>query len=191
MPPPVPVPQFDPVWPGGVLRQRARGALRRVRRAAGVALALTALALGALGWVGPPGPSVAAVEPRGGTGPGEARDTGPPARGDTPRAAGAERVRAPVRLADRAVAALLRPGDRVDVVAAAPHDGLAAEPGPARVLARRATVAQIPGRRAAEGEDAPPPGAEQGALVVLSVPPGTAARLAGAAAHAPLAVTLW
>jgi hypothetical protein len=84
-----------------------------------------------------------------------------------------EMVSAPVRIADGATVRLLRPGDRVDVVAA---DG----GGEARVVAAGARVTEVP---EADAE-------ETGALVVLSVPRATAARLAGASASARLAVTL-
>jgi hypothetical protein len=84
-----------------------------------------------------------------------------------------EMVTAPVRIADPATVRLLRPGDRVDVIAA---DG----GGEARVVAAGARVTQVP--------DAGP--TENGALLVLSVPRSTAARLAGAGATARLAVTL-
>jgi len=87
-------------------------------------------------------------------------------------------VSAPVRIADSATVRLLRPGDRVDVIAAEES----APGGNARVVARGARVTKVPD---------PPPGAtEGGALVVLSVPRSTAARLAGASATARLAVTL-
>lgn len=52
----------------------------------------------------------------------------------------------PVRFADAGVAAVLRPGMRVDVVAAAPHDGTA----PVR-LARGAAVLARPGDGTADG----------------------------------------
>jgi hypothetical protein len=80
-----------------------------------------------------------------------------------------------VRIADAATVRLLRPGDRVDVVAADGDSG-------ARVVARHARVQQIPAR------DGPGRG---GALVVLRVTRAAATRLAGAAADAPLSVTLW
>ncbi|MFF4752543.1 hypothetical protein ACWD5R_36615 [Streptomyces sp. NPDC002514] len=89
-----------------------------------------------------------------------------------------EAVTAPVRIADAATVRLLRPGDRVDVIAAQdPATG-----GAAQVVARGARVARLP---------EPLDGAvESGALVVLSVPRATAARLVGASATARLAVTL-
>ncbi|GGY93895.1 hypothetical protein GCM10010365_10680 [Streptomyces poonensis] len=88
------------------------------------------------------------------------------------------KVSAPVRIADAATVRLLRPGDRVDVIAA--EDSPAAG-GHARVVARGARVTQVPAASSAE----------TGALIVLSVPRATAARLAGAGATARLAVTLW
>lgn len=72
---------------------------------------------------------------------------------------------------------LLRPGDRVDVIAA---EGAGAD---ARVLAKGARVTDVP-QTSAEGP------AEDGALIVVSVPRGTAASLAGAGISARLAVTL-
>ncbi|MEU6538184.1 hypothetical protein [Streptomyces sp. NPDC047000] len=84
---------------------------------------------------------------------------------------------APVRIADAATVRLLRPGDRVDVIAAGgPADG-----GDARVIARGARVATVP-----EAVD----DGESGALIVLTVPRALAARLVGASATARLAVTL-
>lgn len=90
-----------------------------------------------------------------------------------------ETVSAPVRIADAATVRLLRAGDRVDVIAAEES----APGGGARVIARGARVAKVP--------EAVAGGSEAGALVVLSVPRPTAARLAGASATARLAVTLW
>ncbi|MFF2201534.1 hypothetical protein [Streptomyces sp. NPDC058145] len=93
-----------------------------------------------------------------------------------PRAA--DLVTAPVRIADAATVRLLRPGDRVDVVAA--EDASAG--GAARVLVRGARVTKVPEPLAGA--------AESGALVVLSVPRAVAAGLVGASATARLAVTL-
>ncbi|MGW5125988.1 hypothetical protein ACWEQ7_18400 [Streptomyces sp. NPDC004069] len=85
----------------------------------------------------------------------------------------------PVRIADAATVRLLRPGDRVDVIAAEdPATG-----GQARVVAHGVRVARIP-----EPVDDV---VGSGALVALSVPRSTAAGLAGASATARLAVTLW
>lgn len=80
-------------------------------------------------------------------------------------------VAAPVRLADVAVAALLRAGDRVDVLATT-------EDGATRVVAAGALVLATP----AEGPD---PG-----LLVLAVAEATAAELATAATQATLGATL-
>ncbi|MEU0219541.1 RcpC/CpaB family pilus assembly protein, partial [Streptomyces sp. NPDC006265] len=93
------------------------------------------------------------------------------------RAAGS--VTAPVRISDAATVRLLRPGDRVDVIAA---QG-AVPGGDTRVVARGARVTKVP--EPVEGAG------DSGALVVLSVPRATAARLAGASAAGRLAVTLW
>ncbi|MGW5653208.1 hypothetical protein [Streptomyces humi] len=87
-------------------------------------------------------------------------------------------VTAPVRIADAATVRLLRPGDRVDVIAA----GDPATGGGATVIARGVRVTGLP----EPGEGA----AESGALIVLSVPRGTAARLVGASTTARLAVTV-
>ncbi|WP_369696775.1 hypothetical protein [Streptomyces sp. XD-27] len=96
-------------------------------------------------------------------------------------------VAAPVRIADAAAARLLRPGDRVDVLAAAGSK--------ATVIARGARVAKVPGSpRSAAGEvtlDDEATGGSDGALVVLTVPRTTATALAGASVTSRLAVTLW
>ncbi|MFJ6985057.1 MULTISPECIES: hypothetical protein [unclassified Streptomyces] len=105
-------------------------------------------------------------------------------------------VRAAVRIADAATVRLLRPGDRVDVIATEPSE----EDGRARVVARRALVAEVPDSTTARPggvEAADEVGAADvtavggGALVVLAVPGPTALRLAGAGAASRLAVTLW
>ena len=110
-----------------------------------------------------------------GSGPPRARPAVDPVRERRP----VEMVTAPVRIADGATVRLLRPGDRVDVVAA---EQSAAGPGDAHVVARGARVTKVP-----ESLDSV---SEGGALVVLSVPRGTATRLAGAGATSRLAVTL-
>jgi Flp pilus assembly protein CpaB len=94
-------------------------------------------------------------------------------------------VSAPVRIADAATVRLLRPGDRVDVIAA---EGAGAD---ARVVAKGARVAAVP-RSPTDGwsEDPAEGPATGGALVVLSVPRSTAASLAGAGISGRLAVTL-
>jgi pilus assembly protein CpaB len=91
----------------------------------------------------------------------------------------AGQVAAPVRLADLAVATLLRPGDRVDVLAT-PE-----EAGAAQVVAADALVLSAPPGQVA----APVTGGDAG-LLVLAVPAETAARLAGSATNSTLTVTL-
>lgn len=91
-------------------------------------------------------------------------------------------VAAPVRLADLAVAALLRPGDRVDVLATAPETGVA------EVVAADALVLSVTPDAPASG----PTGSSTAAagLLVLAVPPETARVLAGAATTSSLTATL-
>lgn len=86
-------------------------------------------------------------------------------------------VAAPVRLADAAEAALLHTGDRVDVLAAPTS---ATGPPVAVAVARGVQVLAVPG----------PAAAEDGALVVVAVDSGVAARLAGAAVSSRLSVTV-
>ncbi|MEV6022568.1 hypothetical protein [Streptomyces sp. NPDC052036] len=156
------VPHFAPLRVRGG-RHGLHRLLGHRRRAVAVGLAVTAAALVAAG----PGGSEGA--------------RGHPGVGRHPRAAAGpagaprpvEMVTAPVRIADGATVRLLRPGDRVDVIAA---DG----GGSATVVAPGARVTRVP--------DEEP--TESGALVVLSVPRATAARLAGAGAASRLAVTL-
>ncbi|MGW0533479.1 RcpC/CpaB family pilus assembly protein [Streptomyces sp. NPDC003032] len=156
-----PVPHFPPVRVRGG-HPRLRRLLRHRRRALAVGLAMTAatLAASAPPDTGRARDSAAAAEP--------SAQPPPP-----------ETVTAPVRIADGAAVGLLRPGDRVDVIAAEGPPGSGAKP---RVVAAGARVSEVPEQ--AEGP------AESGALVVLSVPRDTAARLAGAGASARLAVTL-
>jgi hypothetical protein len=89
-------------------------------------------------------------------------------------------VRAPVRIADPAAVALLRPGVRVDVFASG------------RVLAAGAGVIAVPSApdRAGSAPAASESGSLGGALIVLAVPRRTAAALSGAAATSPLGVAL-
>ncbi|MEV7441421.1 hypothetical protein AB0O22_09760 [Streptomyces sp. NPDC091204] len=160
-PPARPVPPFPPlrVGRGG---DRLRRAVRRRRRVASAALAVVAAALAV-----------------GGTEAQASRGAAPPparaAQGAAAPAAAVRMVSAPVRIADAATVRLLRPGDRVDVVAAE-------RAGPTRVVAAGARVAEVP--RAEEGVG------DGGALVVLSVPRDTARDLVGAGAVTRLAVTL-
>ncbi|MGW7542235.1 hypothetical protein ACWGKQ_14105 [Streptomyces sp. NPDC054770] len=161
------VPHFEPVRVRGGRYQLHR-LLRHRRRALAAGLAITAAALVAAG-------------PRTATGPLRAeRPRGHPAAQPVRRhAPPVDMVTAPVRIADAATVRLLRPGDRVDVIAA----GDPAAGGAARVIARGVRVTKLP-----EPVD---PAAESGALVVLSVPRSTAAQLVGASTTARLAVTLW
>ncbi|MEU7056780.1 hypothetical protein [Streptomyces sp. NPDC046197] len=164
------VPHFAPVRVRGG-RGRLRRLLRHRKRAVAAGLAVTAAALVAAG------PRDAPDAPRGG------RARGHPPTADPARERhgtdGVDLVTAPVRIADAATVRLLRPGDRVDVIAAQdPAVG-----GEARVVARGARVTKVP--------EAVDDTAGSGALVALSVPRSTAARLAGASATARLAVTLW
>ncbi|MEU3553453.1 hypothetical protein [Streptomyces fragilis] len=168
VPAPGSVPLFAPLRvPGGRLRRGGRPARAAPRV---LAAALTAVAVAALA-PGPatsasPAASSASSDPGGGGGAGGAPQGGPPP--------GGERVEAPVRLADPAVAALLRRGDLVDVVAAGPR-------GRPRVLARGVRVVRLPGPTGAGPGDLDTGGAGGGALVVLSAPLPAAVRLLGTA----------
>ena len=90
-------------------------------------------------------------------------------------AGGPGSVAVPVRLADTGVAALVRPGDRVDIVAVTEH-------GATSVVVAGVTVLAVP--------QAPDGGLTEGTLVVLAVPGYLAPRLIAAALGARLAVTL-
>lgn len=131
-------------------------AVRRRRRAAAAGLAVVAAALAV-----------------GGTEAQASRGAAPPVVRAAPAAV--RLVSAPVRIADAATVRLLRPGYRVDVVAAE-------RAGPPRVVAAGARVARVPDLEDGAGDG--------GALVVLSVPRDTARALVGAGATARLAVTL-
>lgn len=170
-PAPCVVPVFAPIRAGGG-RHRLRRALRRRRRMMAAGLAMTAAALAA---------AVPRTDPQSGR-------SGREGRAPAAAPAGRDMVRAPVRIADAAAAALVRPGDRVDILAAA------------RVVARGAPVVAVPSPAAgAQGLGTAGMGGSgngigngsgDGALIVLSVPRGTAAALSGAAASSPLAVAL-
>jgi hypothetical protein len=168
-PPRCDVPAFPPILIGGRGGRRLlRRAVRRHRGtiAAGLAVTAAVLALSA------------------------PRDTPPrrypaAARGLAPAPAAArqgthEVVRAPVRIADAAAVALLRPGDRVDVLAGARIVATAVEV---------VTVTAQPGASPAAGSPGDG-GTAGGSLVVLAVPRATAAELSEAALSSPLAVTL-
>ncbi|WP_409471517.1 hypothetical protein [Streptomyces sp. HC307] len=159
------VPHFAPVRVRGG-RFLLHRLVRHRRRALAAGLAVTAAALVA---AGPRGP---ADHHR------NEQARGHPVADRSSERRPVERVSAPVRIADAATVRLLRPGDRVDVVAAEET----ATGGEAGVVARGALVTKVP--EPLDGE------VDSGALVVLSVPRSTAARLAGASATARLAVTL-
>ena len=102
-------------------------------------------------------------------------------------------VAVPARLADAGSAAMVEPGDLVDVLAAAAVDpvgsGLppttaqtAADPATAMVVAESARVLAVPASGSGPALD--------GALVVLAVPPAAARRLAVAQATARLSLAL-
>lgn len=118
---------------------------------------------------------VAAALAVGGTEARASRGAPPPAPVVKPAPAAVRMVSAPVRIADAGTVRLLRPGDRVDVVAAE-------RTGAPRVVAAGARVADVPAVDAGVGDG--------GALVVLSVPRDTARALVGAGAVARLAVTV-
>ncbi|WP_371646918.1 hypothetical protein [Streptomyces mirabilis] len=169
------VPQFGPVHVRGG-RYGLRRLTRHKRRAVAAGLAVTAAALVAAG----PGDAGRARGHPTAAPPSTSTSTpvssSPPSPSATASVRGrdaVETVAAPVRIADAATVRLLRPGDRVDVIAA---DG----GSEGRVVAAGARVAEVPDFAATES----------GALVVLSVPRATAARLAGAGTTARLAVTL-
>lgn len=168
-PPPVPdgreVPRFAPVRVRGGWYRSGRLARHR-RRAVAAGLAVTAAAL------------VAAAPEE------TDRARGHPAAGSERRHRAVALVSAPVRIADGATVGLLRPGDRVDVIAAPRTQAPAAADGGtgAWVVARGARVTRVPDPVAGESDG--------GALIVVSVPRPTAVRLAGAGATARLAVTL-
>ncbi|WDG33612.1 hypothetical protein N7925_21250 [Streptomyces sp. CA-278952] len=148
---------------------RLRRMLRRQRRSAAAGLALAGAALATTGLNSADG------------------GAGPP---DAPPGAGTSSVRlvsAPVRIADPETVRLLRPGDRVDVIAVGgTGDG-------ARVVARGVRVAKVPrtaGGPGGHAADVFGAGAEAGALVVLSVERSTATALLGAGASGRLAVAV-
>ncbi|MFJ9640034.1 hypothetical protein [Streptomyces sp. NPDC101178] len=205
---PPPRPPAPPLAPCGVgpfapLRVRGGGAyrlrrmLRRQRRAiaaavalAGAALATTGLGSAAAPDASAPGTAVSGTGVSGTAVPG-AELSG---AGGTDTAAGRSSeglVSAPVRIADAATVRLLRPGDRVDVIAV----GEAGDD--ARAVARGVRVSHVPGRADGDGGlrgggdgTAGMGAAPEGALVVLSVERSAAAALLGAGASERLAVAV-
>ena len=89
------------------------------------------------------------------------------------------RVVAPLRLADADLAALLRPGDQVDVIAADPQSAQA------DVVARAVRVVTVPRADSDESSQT-----TAGTLILIEVDPGTARVLARAAVSATLTV-IW
>lgn len=98
------------------------------------------------------------------------------------RAASAGRVVAPLRLADADVAALIRPGDLVDVLAAEP------EAGAAVVVARGVRVLTVPEH--ADSSELSAGADVEGALLLVEVTPEAATRLAQAAVAAQISIVL-
>lgn len=92
---------------------------------------------------------------------------------------GPGQVASPIRLVDLQVAALLRPGDRVDILAAQP------DASTATVIAAQALVLAVP-----VADDEATRAGEPLGLVVLAVSHDTAARLAAAGASSQLMATL-
>ncbi|WP_407565440.1 hypothetical protein [Streptomyces sp. 184] len=183
------MPEFEPLRPARGARLRRAVANRRRLLAALLAMAAAALAAAPRSDAEGPPPTAAPDGTESGvSGVATGSAAGDRGGGGSAGAVGGD-VLAPVRIADSGVVGLLAPGDVVDVLAVGGEDG-----GPARVVARAARVAEIPG--AATVSDA-----EHGAgaagltgwgdgLVVLSVPRSVAAALAGTAADEGLAVTL-
>jgi Flp pilus assembly protein CpaB len=93
-------------------------------------------------------------------------------------------VAAPLRVADASAAALVGPGDHVDVLVAA--DGT----GAARTVVRSATVLVRPPPGDGGGVLGAPTDDSRGGLLVLGVGSGEAEALAGAAAQGPLSLAL-
>jgi Flp pilus assembly protein CpaB len=103
------------------------------------------------------------------------------------RLSGPGSVAAPVRIADAGELALVRPGDRVDILAAPTSDAGSEQSGApageaAVTIASGAVVLSIPQAAATAATD--------GGLVVLAVPAETARALAGAAAADRLSLVL-
>lgn len=84
-------------------------------------------------------------------------------------------VAAPVRVADAGVAALLRVGDRIDLLAV-PRDG-----GPSAAVASDVVVLTLPAASA---------GLDEGALVLVACSPAVARQLASAAVSSRISVVL-
>ncbi|MFD7550610.1 hypothetical protein [Streptomyces sp. NPDC059816] len=156
VPPTSAVPPFPPVRIRGGLPPLRR-ITRHGRRAAAVCLVATAVALLSLEPRLPPAGADGKAHPA------APREHQPAQE----RPAVADWVRAPVRIADPAVARLLKRGDRIDVIAT---DGTPSGRS-GRVVAAGVRVVELP--PTADGA------AEGGVLVVLATTRSAAARLAG------------
>lgn len=104
-------------------------------------------------------------------------------------------VAMPVRIEDAAEVSFLRPGDRVDVLAADRGGATGESPETAAVtVARRARVLAVPGRPGEDQRGGPLGGGGQGngvgSVLVVAVPTRIAAIMAGAAARSRLSVVL-
>ncbi|MEO3976162.1 hypothetical protein [Streptomyces sp. CAU 1734] len=175
MPEPLGVPPFAPVR---VRRgaHRLRRAVRRRHRALAAGLALTAATALAASGAREPGGRSTGDDPRRSGGPDVPERAGPARGGQRPPA---ELIAAGVHVADARTVRLLRPDDRVDVIATPGFRAGEPDPPDARVVARSLRVAEV--RRVSE---------TSGALVVLSVPRAVAGALAAAGATSAMAVTL-
>jgi Flp pilus assembly protein CpaB len=92
---------------------------------------------------------------------------------------GGGRVAAPVRIADAEAVRLLRPGDRIDVMAADPQGRVETA-----LVAPDTPVIVVPRGGGGTNQDS------SGAIVVLAVSPDTASRLAKASVSGPISFTL-
>lgn len=191
-PPTSTVPLFAAIRSAGGSRRRLRELFRDRRRVLAVALAVAAvvgaaLASGALGGAShTEGGRPAHTGGERGPSPGDrsrssaGHDSPGPVSTPASHPPDPGTVRAPVRLADAEVVRLLRPGDRVDLVAAT--DPSLGGPSGSPVVARGAEVTRLP---------APPKaGGDHGALVVLAMPRKTATAVVAAAATSALAVVM-
>lgn len=196
-----PAPFLEP--PGSALAARlaaVRALAARSRRLA-AAMCAGAAVLAVVSALTPP---ATAPVPGGATSPGLAPILLPAGAG-TGAVAGAERVALTVRLTDPAETLLLRPGVHVEVIGGAPTGsaGTTDGAGDASILAPDAVVLVVPQPAGEAGGDVAGGGdggllagssatGDQGlaGVVVISVPPADAHRLAAAAGSRPLTVTV-